>query len=157
MADAHWGRYKTICIFCALYIVGLGLATVGAWPDLDQKWALLFSLTGLFVGVTVGAGGIKSNVVVLGADQFELPAQAEQQASFFNFFYWSINIGATASYLFLANVALHGLGSLIPVRSCDTALNTSSLTYHHQTPDNEPIRALIQERVGFFALFTLQL
>lgn len=35
----------------------------------------------------LGAGGIKSNVVVLGADQFRLPEQEEQQASYFNFFY----------------------------------------------------------------------
>jgi peptide/histidine transporter 3/4 len=107
VADAHWGRFKTICVFCVLYIVGLALATAGAWPSsgegftIPPQLALTLSLTGLFLGVTVGAGGIKSNVVVLGADQFELPAQADQQASFFNFFYWSINIGATGSYLFL--------------------------------------------------------
>jgi len=77
---------------------------------------VLFSLAlvGLFAGVSVGAGGIKSNVVVLGADQFEIPAQINEQASFFNFFYWAINIGATGAYLFLTNVALHGIGGLVP-------------------------------------------
>ena len=122
MADVRWGRYRTICIFSILYLFGLVLTTAGAWPTdgpgalLNADVALALSLTGLFGGVTIGAGGIKSNVVVLGADQFELPAQAEQQASFFNFFYWCINIGATAAYLFLANLALHGLGTVIPPR-----------------------------------------
>lgn len=122
IADVHWGRYKTTFVFCIIYIIGLMLTTVGAWPTtgpgftIHPDLALALSLSGLFAGVTIGAGGIKSNVVVLGADQFELPAQAEQQASFFNFFYWAINIGATGAYLFLSNVALHGLGTLIPAR-----------------------------------------
>lgn len=114
IADAVLGRFATIVIFCALYILGLASVTAGAWPSLHPNLALGLVLAGLFVGVTIGAGGIKSNVVVLGADQFDLPRQATQQASFFNFFYWCINIGAAAAFLFLANVALYGLGSLVP-------------------------------------------
>ena len=51
---------------------------------------------------------------MLGADQFVLPEQAHLQESFFNFFYWCINIGATGAFLFLSNVALYGLGDLKP-------------------------------------------
>ena len=122
VADVHWGRYKTILVFCILYIIGLACTTAGAWPThgsgltIDPSLALGLSMAGLFLGVTLGAGGIKSNVIVLGADQFELPAQAAQQASFFNFFYFCINIGATAAFLFLANVAVYGLGDLVPQR-----------------------------------------
>ena len=132
IADTYWGRYKTIVVFCAVYIFGLMLTTAGAYPvlpvngsdgseetasetDGQRAWEtvnLLMVVVGLFCCVTLGAGGIKSNVVVLGADQFEIPAQINEQASFFNFFYWAINIGATGAYLFLTNVALHGLPGL---------------------------------------------
>jgi peptide/histidine transporter 3/4 len=119
VADVHLGRYKTIAYFCAIYILGLSLTTAGAWPTygehaISEDLALVLSMVGLFGGVTVGAGGIKSNVVVLGADQFRLPEQEQEQASFFNFFYWCINIGATASFLFLTNVALYGV--IVPRR-----------------------------------------
>ena len=130
IADVYLGRYLTILFFCVIYIFGLVLVTFGAWPSapsldkaapltnttdgsvapfyIDVGLSRALSFIGLFLCVSLGAGGIKSNVVVLGADQFELPQQAVEQAAFFNWFYWSINIGATAAYLFLTNMALHG-------------------------------------------------
>lgn len=70
----------------------------------------LFML-GLFGGVAFGAGGIKPNVVVLGADQFniKIPEQRAEKDSFFNWFYWAINIGATFSYGVLTNLAVNGI------------------------------------------------
>ena len=32
LADAHWGRYKTILFFCLWYLLGLLCTTAGAWP-----------------------------------------------------------------------------------------------------------------------------
>lgn len=86
VADVHLGRFKTIAGFCVLYIFGLALTTAGAWPTtgahaISEDLALILSVVGLFVFVTLGAGGIKSNVVVLGADQFRLPEQAKEQES----------------------------------------------------------------------------
>lgn len=71
---------------------------------------------GLFVGVAFGAGGIKPNVVVLGADQFDLKIASErkEKESFFNWFYWAINIGATFSYGILTNIAVNGIPPVIP-------------------------------------------
>lgn len=129
IADVYAGRYLTILGFCVIYIFGLLLTTASAWPSdpghntsvtdehrapfyIDDGVARGLSFAGLFVCVSLGAGGIKSNVVVLGADQFILPEQAAQQAAFFNWFYWSINIGATGAYLFLTNMALHGFPEL---------------------------------------------
>jgi dipeptide/tripeptide permease len=121
VADVYLGRYNTIAVFCALYIIGLLLTTAGAWPThgdhaMPHNLALTMAMVGLFLFVSLGAGGIKSNVVVLGADQFKLPEQAKQQESYFNFFYWCINIGATVAFLFLTNVAISGLGDFIPAR-----------------------------------------
>ncbi|KAL1511274.1 hypothetical protein AB1Y20_006082 [Prymnesium parvum] len=135
VADVYLGRYQTILVFCGVYITGLLLTTLSAWPTetvrphtnrslldfsandstagdapfyVSSTVSHSLALIGVFFGVSLGSGGIKSNVVVLGADQFELPQQAAEQAAFFNWFYWSINIGATAAYLFLTNLALHG-------------------------------------------------
>lgn len=68
------------------------LCTYSAYPSVLSK--TLFFI-GLFAGVGIGTGGIKPNVVVLGAEQFDTrdPDQAVQQVRFFNYFYWSINIG----------------------------------------------------------------
>ncbi|CAH0519801.1 unnamed protein product [Peronospora belbahrii] len=76
----------------------------------------LFML-GLFGGVGFGAGGIKPNVVVLGADQFDvdIPIQRAEKDSFFNWFYWAINVGATFSYGVLTNLAVNGLPPYISV------------------------------------------
>lgn len=129
LADAKWGRYKTILHFCIWYILGLLVTTLSAWPAADAlhkagapaslpampaRLALPLCLGGLFLGVSFGAGGIKPNVVVLGADQFELPAEKAAQDRFFSLFYWSINIGATAAFLYVANAAVHGQPPLVP-------------------------------------------
>ena len=88
VADVYLGRYRTIVVFCVLYIFGLALTTVGAWPTeganaINKDLALGTAMVGFFVFIALGAGGIKSNVVVLGADQFKLPEQTKQQESFF--------------------------------------------------------------------------
>ena len=104
LADAHLGRFKTIVLFCVIYLWGMVTCTAAALPSLVSKNLFLL---GLFGGVALGTGGIKPNVVVLGAEQFDtsVPAQAEQQRRFFNYFYWSINLGATVSFGYLACVA----------------------------------------------------
>lgn len=44
--------------------------------------------------VGLGNGGIKPCVSAFGGDQFTLPAQAAQMASFFSIYYFAINAGA---------------------------------------------------------------
>ena len=87
------------------------LCTASAHPDVSPP--VLF-LLGLFLFVAVGSGGIKPNVVVLGADQFDptVPIEKVQMDSYFNYFYWSINIGATFSFGFLAYLAVNGIGAI---------------------------------------------
>jgi dipeptide/tripeptide permease len=48
-------------------------------------------------------GGIKPNVSTFGADQFDDNDEADQKqkASYFNWFYWSINLGITT------NISIH--------------------------------------------------
>jgi solute carrier family 15 (peptide/histidine transporter), member 3/4 len=95
------------------YIVGLVLCTIASTETFSSYPLFFFGLYGC---ITVAAGGIKPNVVVLGADQFDLdvPAQRLEKESFFNWFYWSINIGSFISYSVLANIAVNGLPPYIP-------------------------------------------
>ncbi|POM74656.1 Proton-dependent Oligopeptide Transporter (POT) Family, partial [Phytophthora palmivora] len=90
VADRYLGRFSTIVVFCSLYIVGLALCVFASLPAVSS---LPLFMLGLFGGVGFGAGGIKPNVVVLGADQFnvDIPAQRAEKDSFFNWFYWAIN------------------------------------------------------------------
>ncbi|CAH0476600.1 unnamed protein product [Peronospora belbahrii] len=114
VADRHLGRFSTIVIFCLLYIVGLMLCVFASLPAVSS---LPLFMLGLFGGVGFGAGGIKPNVVVLGADQFDvdIPIQRAEKDSFFNWFYWAINVGATFSYGVLTNLAVNGLPPYISV------------------------------------------
>lgn len=124
LADTHWGRYKTILYFCFIYLIGMAGCTVASYPglfsgkgdtvsDLGSTAKTVFLLS-LFLGVALGSGGIKPNVVTLGADQFDLtdPDQVKEKDRFFNYFYWAINIGATFAYAFLAQLAVNGMGSI---------------------------------------------
>uniref|UniRef100_K3W8L1 Major facilitator superfamily (MFS) profile domain-containing protein n=1 Tax=Globisporangium ultimum (strain ATCC 200006 / CBS 805.95 / DAOM BR144) TaxID=431595 RepID=K3W8L1_GLOUD len=108
VADKYLGRFSTIVSFSLLYLAGLALCVVASLPNISSM--PLFML-GLFGGVAFGSGGIKPNVVVLGADQFnvDIPEQRAEKDSFFNWFYWAINIGATFSYGVLTNLAVNGL------------------------------------------------
>ena len=47
--------------------------------------------------IGLGSGGIKPCVAAFGGDQFKIPEQAKQLATFFSFFYFSINAGSLIS------------------------------------------------------------
>ena len=103
LADSHWGRYYTILVFSIIYFFGMVLLTLSAfipgltpppdrYPTSLQSAALYISL---YV-VALGTGGIKPNVSAFGADQFDEadPADRREKTSFFNWFYFSINLGS---------------------------------------------------------------
>ncbi|CAK4692127.1 hypothetical protein AeMF1_002415 [Aphanomyces euteiches] len=117
IADEKWGRYRTIITFGLLYLVGDCLLSVAAHPDVIARHdvAQFLFIFGLFGCIGFGTGAIKSNVITLGADQFN-PADSEesqQKTTFFSYFYWCINFGAAFAYGYLASLSVHGT-SLIP-------------------------------------------
>ena len=122
LADKYWGRFKTIFVFCCIYVLGMATCVMSAWPGYLDSHPTLVTWTfliGLFGGVAVGSGGIKPNVVTLGADQFDVrdPSQNAEKERFFNYFYWCINIGATFSFGYLTTLAINGEPSIgIPKR-----------------------------------------
>jgi len=98
LADALWGKYKTILLISLLYCVGHGsLALMDLGPIFgiwDMRPFLYFGL----ICIAVGAGGIKPCVSAHVGDQFG-PGNQHLITQVFNWFYFSINLGAAVSTL----------------------------------------------------------
>ncbi|KAK6290604.1 hypothetical protein POUND7_002145 [Theobroma cacao] len=106
LADAYWGRYWTIASFSIIYVFGMTILTMSASIH-GLKPACTNNVchpTGLQTGVfflglyliALGTGGIEPCVSSFGADQFDDSNEAvkKKKSSFFNWFYFSVNIGA---------------------------------------------------------------
>eukprot|EP00884_Botryococcus_braunii_P005509 jgi/Botrbrau1/1495/Bobra.178_3s0050.1 len=116
IADAHWGRYVTIIVFSIIYLIGLvglvlssGIAALKNVPSLSPCCTFM----------ALGTGGIKPCVSTFGADQFneEDPKEEKQKSAFFNWFYWSINLGALIAVTGVVNVQAQvswTIGYIIP-------------------------------------------
>ncbi|KAF0728497.1 hypothetical protein Ae201684P_016541 [Aphanomyces euteiches] len=117
IADERWGRYKTIVVFGTWYMLGDVMLAIAAHPSVLASASVAQGLfiTGLFVFIGVGTGAIKSNVITLGADQFNPQDDKEttQKMAYFSYFYWCINAGAAFSYGYLATLSVKGSG-IIP-------------------------------------------
>jgi len=112
IADARWGRFKTIAVFCAVYFVGLLIITLTSIPGSLARGG---GVPGWIVGaliVAAGTGGIKANVSPLVADQYrrtkphiKVLASGERVivdpnvtiTRIYNIFYWCINVGSLSS------------------------------------------------------------
>lgn len=110
LADSYLGRYKTITLFCTIYLIGLIMIVLGCIPG-------NISSTVIFIGmyiIALASGGIKPNVSTMGADQFNdnYPQDRKEKESFFNWFYWSINLGALISYTLVSYICQFGIPSL---------------------------------------------
>ncbi|RZC12321.1 protein NRT1/ PTR FAMILY 8.3 isoform X4 [Glycine max] len=105
LADGYWGRYWTIAVFSAVYLIGYymqGMCTLtlsASLPALKPaeclgsvcpsatpaQYAVLYF--GLYL-IALGTGGVKACVPSFGADQFDDtdPNERVKKASFFNWF-----------------------------------------------------------------------
>lgn len=95
LSDVWFGKFKTIFLLSILYSIGSIVVSAGAIPvlGLSPKIALLVGL----LLIAVGSGGIKPCVAAFGGDQFKMPEQAAQIATYFSLFYFSINSGSLIS------------------------------------------------------------
>ncbi|DAZ96056.1 TPA: hypothetical protein N0F65_000051 [Lagenidium giganteum] len=116
IADEKWGRFKTILIFGVWYCIGDFLVAISAYPTIMANSAIVnpIFVIGLFLGIGVGTGAIKSNVITFGADQFDPhdPSEVAQKETYFSYFYFCINVGACVSYGYLSVLSVEGSGAI---------------------------------------------
>ena len=102
LADSYLGQYNTIYGSSLLYFVGVVLlATVSASDNLlksifNASGRVVFFILALVL-IAFSAGGIKATVSPFGADQLKQDGPRAVQ-TFFNYFYWFINIGALVAF-----------------------------------------------------------
>ncbi|CAL8070267.1 unnamed protein product [Orchesella dallaii] len=97
IADSLLGKFKTILYLSIVYAIGNVVLSAAATPPLQIPQET-FTMLGLLL-IAIGTGGIKPCVSAFGGDQFVLPQQAMQLASFFSIFYFAINAGSLVSTL----------------------------------------------------------
>ncbi|KAI3439691.1 uncharacterized protein J3R85_004531, partial [Psidium guajava] len=121
ISDTYLSRFKTCVLFGCIELAGYALLAVqahfhqlrpipckGLMPDQtsqchgpDSTQATIL-YTGLYL-VAFGTSGVKAALPSLGADQFDEkdPKEATQQSSFFNWFLFSLTIGAIIGVTFV--------------------------------------------------------
>ncbi|XVE85541.1 hypothetical protein DITRI_Ditri17bG0098500 [Diplodiscus trichospermus] len=176
LADAYWGRYWTIATFSTVYFIGMCTLTLSASiPALKPtecvgsvcpsatpaQYAVFF--IGLYL-IALGTGGIKPCVSSFGADQFDDtdPKERVKKGSFFNWFYFSINIGALVSsslIVWIQDNAGWGLGFGIPALFMGLAIASffsGTPLYRFQKPGGSPITRMCQVLVASFHKWNLK-
>ncbi|CAD6447301.1 18466f3b-73ad-4fcf-8272-7ef0a4ee24b0 [Sclerotinia trifoliorum] len=109
VADQYLGRFKAICYFAIVYMVGLLVLVLTSLPISLENGAGLGGFIAAILIIGVGTGGIKSNVSPLIADQYTRKRMAIKVLEngerviidptvtvqrIYLIFYWCINIGA---------------------------------------------------------------
>lgn len=163
VADSYLGRYWTIASFSILYVIGMTLLTLsasvsGIKPECQGKdncHATTLQSAVCFLAlylIALGTGGIKPCVSSYGADQFDDDDEDEKKhkSSFFNWFYFSINIGALIASSLLVwiqdNVGW-GWGFGIPAVAMAIAVVSffsGTKLYRNQKPGGSPLTRIAQ-------------
>lgn len=78
IADQYLGKYKTIVLFCAVYIIGLLILLLTSLPVSLEHGAGLGGFIVSLIVIGLGTGGIKSNVAPLIAEQYRRRKMAIQ-------------------------------------------------------------------------------
>ncbi|GKA26757.1 NRT1/ PTR family 8.2-like protein [Tanacetum coccineum] len=169
VADTYLGRYWTITTFSIVYTIGMGMVTLSASvPGLkptcyekdvcsatNTQTALCF--TSLYL-VALGTGGIKPCVSSYGADQFDDNDEVEkkQKGSFFNWFYFVINIGALLAstvVVWIQDNVGWGWGFAVPTIAMGIAVVSffsGTKLYRNKRPGGSPLTRLCQVVVASY-------
>ncbi|KAF9930624.1 peptide transporter ptr2 [Linnemannia zychae] len=114
IADQYLGKYKAICVFCGIYMVGVLVLVLTSIPPAIFANAALPGLIIAMIIIGLGTGGIKSNVSPMVAEQYQGTKQTVKTLksgekvivdpsvtvqSIFNWFYWSINLGSLSAII----------------------------------------------------------
>ncbi|CAF1015355.1 unnamed protein product [Rotaria magnacalcarata] len=113
LADQYWGKYKTIFLGCVVYLIGLSLLVLSSTPFAIHANLAFHGLIVAMIILGLATGGLKSNVSPLMAEQYTRTKpivkviRGEKKIidpkvtvqSMFNWFYWSIYLGALSSII----------------------------------------------------------
>ncbi|XP_019167897.1 PREDICTED: protein NRT1/ PTR FAMILY 8.2-like [Ipomoea nil] len=163
LADAYLGRYWTIATFSIIYVIGMTLMTLSATvPGISptciahEKCTVtgrdtMVCFIALYL-VALGTGGIKPCVSSYGADQFDDTDEKERKhkSSFFNWFYFSINIGALVAsslIVWIQQEVSWGWGFGVPAVAMAMAVTfffSGTRLYRYQKPGGSPFTRLFQ-------------
>eukprot|EP00959_Pyramimonas_sp_CCMP1952_P214158 4480849-Pyramimonas_sp.AAC.1 len=156
LADSYFGRYKTIFGFTMIYFVGLvalSLHPILLAPEEYQEPtpAANWLLYGSLYTIALGTGGIKPNVSAFGADQFDVshPRDRAEKNSFFNWFYFAINVGsllASVVVVYIQENVSWSVGFAIPAVALGVATVTfwaGNSRYKHTAPKVSPLARMI--------------
>jgi len=119
---------------------------------------------GLYL-VALGSGGIKPCVPALGADQFDAtdPVERVKKGSFFNWYYWLVNVGALLSATVLVWVQDNigwGVGLAIPTVFMMSGLSVfvaGRMVYRYQKVGGSPLTRVSQVVVAAVRNYNLVL
>ncbi|KHN44081.1 Putative peptide/nitrate transporter [Glycine soja] len=164
LGDGYWGRYWTIAVFSVVYFIGMCTLTLSAslpalkpaeclgsvCPSATPAQYAVFYF-GLYV-IALGIGGIKSCVPSFGAGQFDDtdPKGRVKKGSFFNWYYFSINLGAIVSssiVVWIQDNAGWGLGFGIPTLLIVLSMASFFIgtpLYRFQKPGGSPVTRMCQ-------------
>ncbi|OIW00821.1 hypothetical protein TanjilG_08260 [Lupinus angustifolius] len=174
LADSYLGRFWTIAIFSTIYVIGMVLLSFsailpGLKPPCDGNVCHPTSgqtatcFIALYL-IALGTGGIKPCVSSFGADQFDENDDSERKkkSSFFNWFYFSINIGALIAASVLVWIQINvgwGWGFGVPAVAMVIAIIfffIGSRYYRLQVPGGSPLTRICQVIVAAFRKSGLQ-
>ncbi|KHN22290.1 Nitrate transporter 1.2 [Glycine soja] len=176
ISDTYLSRFKTCVLFACMELLGYGILTVQArfhqlrpipCKDLAPTQmsqceaatgghaAILY--TGLYL-VALGTGGIKAALPALGADQFDEkdPKEAAQLSSFFNWFLFSLTIGAIIGVTFIVWIGVN-LGwdwsfivCTLTILFAIVFICMGNSLYRNNVPKGSPLIRIIQVFVAAF-------
>ncbi|GLU02262.1 hypothetical protein SLE2022_195170 [Rubroshorea leprosula] len=167
LADSYLGRFWTIFWFSIIYVCGMSLLALSASvhgikprcytddscnPTKTQSAVCFIAL----YLIALGTGGIKPCVSSYGADQFDDTDEAEKKhkSSFFNWFYFSINVGsliAGSVLVWVQDNVSWGWGFGIPAIAMAIAVVCFFLgtpLYRNQKPGGSPLTRMCQVLVA---------
>eukprot|EP00878_Enallax_costatus_P032004 GHUV01035089.1.p1 GENE.GHUV01035089.1~~GHUV01035089.1.p1 ORF type:complete len:302 (+),score=57.47 GHUV01035089.1:596-1501(+) len=173
LADAVMGRFWVILLFSSIYFIGmLGITLVNTIPSIKPIQGgpeppagihTTMSVFWAFMYVTaLGSGGIKPCVSSFGGDQFKENSARERswRSSFFNWFYFCINLGSLVATTVVVGVQEnkgYGLGFAIPTILFAAAILAFVLgavfkMYNRIPPEGSPFSRVFRVFKGMYVV-----
>lgn len=103
--DTGVGRFETVMIGASVYIAGTLMVSLATHPWISR---LVWYLLGAFFVLPFGQAALAANLIIFGADQFNLAYKSHQrlQDNFFHFFNVATYMGTFLAYALLASYGI---------------------------------------------------